>query len=91
MRTTAPYPKCGFGFRVTSNDHGSANLVSSRLAEAYHIDTLSPAFIATPPISISSVRLRRMKISGDAHRTISSTAVPACVSKSSHQVARSSG
>lgn len=55
-----PYPKCGLGFRVTSNNHGLSNLVSSRLAEFYHIETLSPAFIVTPPSSTSSLRLRRM-------------------------------
>lgn len=91
MRATGAISDMGLGFRRTSKVHGSANFVSSRLAELYHIDILAPARSGTPPTSTSRVRLRRMKMMGDAHRTISSTAVGATPSKSFHHLARSSG
>ena len=53
--------------------------------------TLSPAAICTPLTSTSRVAVRRMYTTGDAHRTISSTAVLLWASKSFHQISRCSG
>ena len=64
---------------------GPRTTASSRLAELYQITTLSPAAIGCPPISVSAVAVRRKWITGDAHRTISSTAVGATPSKSASQ------
>ena len=53
--------------------------------------TLSPAAILTPLSSTSRVAVRRMYTTGDAQRTISSTADGVWVSKSLHQISRCSG
>ena len=84
-------PDLWVGVAGDANSHGLPNFRSSRLAELYHMETLSPAFILVRPNSKSSVRLRRMKMIGEAHRTISSTAVAATPPKSDHHFRRSSG
>ena len=42
-----------------SKVNGSSNTSSSRLAEMYHMTTLSSLAMAWPPISVSSVAVRR--------------------------------
>ena len=71
--------------RVTSKRYGSAKTRSSRFAEAYHSTTFWPAAIGWPASSVSSVAVRRKWITGVAQRTISSTAVRVCASKSPYQ------
>ena len=77
--------------RVTSKRKGSSKTASSRFAELYQSTTLSPAFTARPPISVSRVTVRRKWITGLAQRTISSIAVGAMRSKSAAHLRRSSG
>ena len=57
-----------------SKVNGSSNTSSSRLAEMYHITTLSSLAMAWPPISVSSVAVRRKCSTGVAQRRISSAA-----------------
>ena len=60
VRAAAAETDVGIGCAPTSKVHGSANFASSRLAEQYHSETLSPAAIFTPLSSQSSVSVRRM-------------------------------
>ena len=70
-----PYPKCGLGFRVTSKQPRVVELGFVAVGRVVPHHDLVAAFIGTPPISMSSVAVRRMKMTGVAQRTISSTAV----------------
>src|SRR5881397_405741 len=74
-----------------SKRYGSLKCASSRLAETYHMATLSPACIGTPPNTTSRVSVRRMCSSGLAQRTISSAAGAAWPSRSSIHRRFSSG
>ena len=60
--------------RSMSKRCGSSKTSSSRLAEMYQSTTLSPSWICLPPSSMSAVAVRRKYITGDAQRSISSTA-----------------
>ena len=86
-----PKPTCSFGVRVTSKRYGSAKTASSRFAELYQSTIFSPARSFWPPSSVSCVAVRRKWITGDAQRTISSTAVGATPSKSAAHLRRSAG
>ena len=89
VRRRPPYPMCGLGFRVTSNNHGLSNLASSRLAGVVpHRDLVAGLHRDAVQSRCRRMRLRRMKIIGEAHRTISSTAVAATPSKSAHHLSR---
>ena len=57
---------------------------SSRLAEMCHMTTLSPSLIACAVDLGVAVAVRRKCITGEAHRRISSTAVPSRPSMSAH-------
>ena len=52
---------------------------------------MSPSAKVCPDSVVSAVAVRRMKMTGEAQRTISSTAVGATASKSAAQMARWSG
>ena len=71
-----PPPKAtwGLGSRPMSKPSGSANTVSSRLAEMCQNTTLSPSAIFWSPMTTSAVAWRRKCITGDTKRSISSTA-----------------
>ena len=58
VRTTANLPE-SFGFRPTSNRSGSGKTSSSRFAEQYQIDTLSPSRMRSPRSSTSRIAVRR--------------------------------
>ena len=84
----APKPTCSFGVRRTSKVNGSSKMRSSRLADSYHMTTLSPSVIGTPAISVSAVAVRRKCTTGDAQRTISSVAVGMTPARSAARIAR---
>ena len=68
-----PNDMCSRGRRAIDDELGLARSItsSSRLPEMYQITTLSPALIGLPPISASSVAVRRIWITGVCQRTIS--------------------